>query len=133
VTAAPEVALLERVRRALLGTGGEAPFAAMLAADAPTAARAAGALAALASAGGEVDAAALARLAADDPAGHAALLLVVVAAHYADPAVRAAIGYPGPAAIALPPLPDARDADLLPLLERVQTRRLGAYRAMPAS
>ena len=51
-----------------------------------------------------------------------ALLLAVADAYYAHPAVRAALGYPGPRAIALPALPDARDAELEPLLERVRAR-----------
>jgi hypothetical protein len=51
-----------------------------------------------------------------------ALLLVIVDAYYAHPAVRAALGYPGPRSIALPPLPDARDAELEPLLQRVRAR-----------
>jgi hypothetical protein len=51
-----------------------------------------------------------------------ALLLVVADAYYAHPAVRAALGYPGPRAIVLPALPDARDAELEPLLERVRAR-----------
>ena len=50
------------------------------------------------------------------------LLLVVADAYYAHPAVREALGYPGPRAIALPTLPDARDAELEPLLERVRAR-----------
>jgi hypothetical protein len=57
-----------------------------------------------------------------DPEAAAALRLVVVDAYYAHPDVRASIGYPGPRAIALPPLPDARDAQLEPLLERVRAR-----------
>jgi hypothetical protein len=36
--------------------------------------------------------------------------------------VRARLGYPGPEAVALPPLPDARDAALDPLLDRVRAR-----------
>jgi hypothetical protein len=51
-----------------------------------------------------------------------ALLLVVTAAHYADPDVRDAIGYPGPQPIPLPPLPDPADAELGVLLERVLAR-----------
>ena len=51
-----------------------------------------------------------------------ALLLVVADAYYAHPAVRAALGYPGPRSIPLPALPDARDAELEPLLERVRAR-----------
>jgi hypothetical protein len=51
-----------------------------------------------------------------------ALRLVVADAYYAHPAVRAALGYPGPRSIPLPPLPDARDAELEPLLERVRAR-----------
>jgi hypothetical protein len=51
-----------------------------------------------------------------------ALLLVVADAYYAHPAVRAALGYPGPRAIALPALPDARDAELEALLKRVRAR-----------
>jgi hypothetical protein len=51
-----------------------------------------------------------------------ALLLVIVDAYYAHPAVRAALGYPGPRSIPLPPLPDARDAEVEPLLERVRAR-----------
>jgi hypothetical protein len=63
-----------------------------------------------------------------DPAGTAALRLAVAAAYYAHPDVRAALGYPGPRAIDMPPLPDARDAELEPLLARVRAR--GAiYRA----
>lgn len=49
-------------------------------------------------------------------------LLAIAAAYYAHPAVRAALGYPGPRAIALPALPDARDAELEPLLDRVRAR-----------
>jgi hypothetical protein len=52
----------------------------------------------------------------------AALLLVVTAEHYADPAVRQAIGYPGPQPLPLPPLPDAADAGLDELLDRVRAR-----------
>jgi hypothetical protein len=52
----------------------------------------------------------------------AALLLVVSAGHYADPQVRAALGYPGPQPIPLPPLPDPDDAELDALLERVRAR-----------
>ena len=51
-----------------------------------------------------------------------ALLLVVSAEHYADPDVRAAIGYPGPQPIPLPTLPDPADAELDALLERVRAR-----------
>jgi hypothetical protein len=61
-----------------------------------------------------------------------ALLLVLAAAHYADPGVRAAVGYPGPRAIDLPPLPDARDAGLEPLLQRVRDRG-PTYRATSPS
>ncbi len=57
-----------------------------------------------------------------DPEAAAALRLVVVDAYYAHPDVRAALGYPGPRAIPLPPLPDARDAELEPLLDRVRAR-----------
>jgi len=56
------------------------------------------------------------------PPGDDALLLVVADTYYAHPAVRAALGYPGPRSIPLPPLPDARDAELEPLLERVRAR-----------
>ena len=49
-------------------------------------------------------------------------LLAIVAAYYGHPAVRAALGYPGPRAIALPRLPDARDAELGPMLDRVRAR-----------
>jgi hypothetical protein len=48
--------------------------------------------------------------------------LELLAEHYADPAVRAALGYPGPVAAPLPELPDARDAELAPLLARVRAR-----------
>jgi hypothetical protein len=51
-----------------------------------------------------------------------ALRLVVADAYYAHPAVRSALGYPGPRSIPLPPLPDSRDAELEPLLERVRAR-----------
>jgi hypothetical protein len=51
-----------------------------------------------------------------------ALLLVISAAHYADPDVRDAIGYPGPQPIPLPPLPDPDDAELDALVERVRAR-----------
>jgi hypothetical protein len=37
-------------------------------------------------------------------------------------AVGDAFGYPGPRSIPLPPLPDARDHELEPLLERVRAR-----------
>jgi len=59
---------------------------------------------------------------APDPDAAAALRLVVVDAYYTHPDVRAAIGYPGPRAIPLPPLPDARDAELEPLLDRLRAR-----------
>jgi hypothetical protein len=68
---------------------------------------------------GDADAETL--LAADGP-DVAALRLVVSASHYADPDVRAAIGYPGPQPIALPPLPDPADAELDAALERVRAR-----------
>ena len=57
-----------------------------------------------------------------DPEADAALRLIVVDAYYAHPDVRAALGYPGPRAIPLPPLPDARDAELEPLLDRLRAR-----------
>ena len=38
------------------------------------------------------------------------------------PTVREALGYPGPRSIPLPALPDARDAELEPLLARVRER-----------
>ena len=58
----------------------------------------------------------------EPPPGVVDVLLLVADAYYAHPAVREALGYPGPRAIALPPLPDARDAELEPLLERVRAR-----------
>ena len=58
----------------------------------------------------------------EPPPGVVDVLLLVVDAYYAHPAVRAALGYPGPSAIALPSLPDARDAELEPLLKRVRAR-----------
>ncbi len=73
---------------------------------------------------------ALDALAAADPAAHAALALVVATAYYADPRVRAAIGYEGPRAIPLP-APDADD-DLQPLLDRVVARG-PRYREIPPS
>jgi hypothetical protein len=51
-----------------------------------------------------------------------AVLLVVADRYYGAPEVRAALGYPGPRAIPMPPLPDARDAELEPLLQRVRDR-----------
>jgi hypothetical protein len=54
-----------------------------------------------------------------DPEADAALRLVVVDAYYAHPEVRAALGYPGPRAI---PLPPRSDAELEPLLDRVRAR-----------
>ena len=58
----------------------------------------------------------------EPPPGVVDVLLLVADAYYAHPAVRAALGYPGPRAIALPSLPDARDAELEPLLKRVRAR-----------
>jgi hypothetical protein len=58
----------------------------------------------------------------EPPPGVADVLLLVADAYYAHPAVRAALGYPGPRSIPLPALPDARDAELEPLLERVRAR-----------
>jgi len=52
-----------------------------------------------------------------------ALLLVVSAEHYADPDVRAAIGYPGPQPIPLPTLPDPADAELDALLHLFMLNR----------
>jgi hypothetical protein len=66
--------------------------------------------------------AAVAALVATPSPDAQALLLVVSATHYADPDVRAAIGYPGPQPIPLPPLPDPDDAELDALLERVRRR-----------
>lgn len=66
--------------------------------------------------------AAVADLVASDAVAAQELALAIAAAHYADPAVRAAIGYPGPAAIALPPLPDPADAELEPLMARLAAR-----------
>lgn len=51
-----------------------------------------------------------------------ALRLVVTASHYADPDVRASIGYPGPQPIPLPPLPDPADGELDGALDRVRAR-----------
>jgi hypothetical protein len=48
--------------------------------------------------------------------------LEALVAHYERPEVRAALGYPGPQAVPLPRLPDARDAELEPMLERVRAR-----------
>jgi hypothetical protein len=72
----------------------------------------------------------LSALAAADPMAHDALLLVVTAAHYADPGVRDAVAYDGPRSV---PLPDRDpDADLEPLLARVRARG-PRYRAIPPS
>ena len=68
----------------------------------------------------------------EPPPGVVDVLLLVADAYYAHPAVRAALGYPGPRAIALPALPDARDAELEPLLERVRARG-PRYRDTPPS
>lgn len=130
-------AALRRVAAALIPAAGGLPGGAdvdhdaVLAADPPLAARAAAALAALPADGGDLDAA-LAALAVADADGHAALLLAITAAYYADARVRAAIGYGGPAAIPLPALPDARDAGLAPALDRVRERG-PRYRATPSS
>jgi hypothetical protein len=48
--------------------------------------------------------------------------LAALVAHFERPEVRERLGYPGPQAVPLPPLPDARDAELAPLLERVRAR-----------
>ena len=58
----------------------------------------------------------------EPPPGVVDVLLLVADAYYAHPAVREALGYPGPRAIPLPVLPDARDAELGPLLARVRAR-----------
>lgn len=131
-------ALLARVADALIPggdgrpPGGTVAFDGTLAVDPALTAVVGRALRALSAAGGPLPAA-VARLAADDPAAHDALLLTVATAYYADPAVRAVVGYPGPAAIPLPALPDARDAVLAPLLARVRANGAGRYREIPPS
>jgi hypothetical protein len=48
--------------------------------------------------------------------------LEALVAYYERPDVREALGYPGPREIPMPPLPDARDAELEPMLQRVRDR-----------
>jgi hypothetical protein len=119
--------LLARVAVLLLPGGDGGGLDAALTADPRVELAARRALAALAPA--DV-AAGLTALAAADPEAHAALLLVVATAHYADADVRHALGYDGPQAIALPD--DDLDADLAPLLARVQARG-PRYREAPSS
>jgi hypothetical protein len=79
------------------------------------------ALATLAARTGDLDTA-VADLVGTDAVGAQELALAVAATHYADPAIRAAVGYPGPAAIPLPDLPDPADAELEPLMARLAAR-----------
>lgn len=122
-----EAALLDEVAGLLLPASDGVPGAAGLSFEAALAAEpllvepVRAALAGLADRPGSLSAAVEALTARADPAGDA-LLLVVLATYYGQPSVRRAIGYPGPLAVALPPLPDVRDAVLDPLLERVRAR-----------
>ena len=65
----------------------------------------------------------------EPPPGVVDVLLLVADAYYAHPTVREALGYPGPRSIPLPALPDARDAELEPLLARVRERGPRMWRA----
>lgn len=122
-----ETALLGEVAGLLLPAGDHIPgagglsFEAALAAEPLLVAPVRSALAGLAEHPGGLPQAVADLTTREDPAGDA-LLLVVLATYYGQPSVRRAIGYPGPLAVPLPPLPDARDAVLDPLLERVRAR-----------
>jgi hypothetical protein len=121
---AAELALLARVAAVLLPAdepAGHGALEAALAASPGIADGVRAALAPLARRGGDLDTA-LADLVATDAVAAQELALLVASAHYAAPAVRAAIGYPGPQAIPLPPLPDAADAELEPLMARLAAR-----------
>jgi hypothetical protein len=117
-----ELALLARVAAVLL-PGGPTPPAALAAALEASPGVVAGVRDALTGLARSDDLdTAVADLVATDAVAAQELALAIVAAHYADPAVRTAIGYPGPQAIPLPPLPDPADAELEPLLQRLAAR-----------
>ena len=122
-----QTALLDEVAAMLLPAGDGVPGAAGMSWEAALAAEprllepVCAALTALTDHPGGLPAAVADLTAREDPAGDA-LLLVILATYYGRPDVRRAIGYPGPLAVELPPLPDARDAALDPLLDRVRAR-----------
>jgi hypothetical protein len=121
--------LLRRLGDLLVPGGEDVRHAAALAAEPRVEAAARRGLEVLASGADDLEHG-LAALAVADPVAHDALLLVVAAAHYADPRVRDAVGYDGPRSL---PLPERDpDADLQPLLARVRARG-PRYRAIPPS